>query len=215
MAQRRNQRALAVIRALRSRQRRLNQQIEILCQDMVAAHGQFARKLARLTFVAGFYETLLGCGTLETLLDKAAQSICSRIPDAGVAVFLLEKGGFDIHIAAAPQGAPAVGRDELQQWFTADTAAAVALAGRVCSANRLLSLGMQAPPGVLKLVSLSAVPLGVLGCAVGFVLVWRSAENPIRPEQMETLAAAAAGLRAAVLAHRSAAADLKPKCLPC
>jgi len=214
LAQRRNQRALAVIRALRSRQRRLNQQIEILCQDMVAAHGQFAQKIARLTFAAGFYETLLSCGTLETLLDKAAQSIRSRIPDAGVAVFLLEKQGFDIHIAAAPQGTFAVGRDELQQWFTVETATAVALAGRICSANRLLSLGMQAPPGVLKQLSPAAVPLGVLGCAVGFVLVWRTADNPIRPEQLEALAAAAAGLRAAVLAHRSAA-DLKPKCLPC
>lgn len=214
MAQRRNHRALAVIRALRSRQRRQNQQIEILCKDMVAAHGQFAQKLSRLTFVAGFYEALLGCGTLETLLDKAALSIRSRIPNAGVAVFVLEKQGFDIHIAAAPAGQPLVGRDDLQQWFTPETAAAVARAGRICSANRLLALGMQAPPAFLKQVSMTAVPLGILGCAVGFVLLWRSAEQPILPEQMETLAAAAAGLRAAILTHRNTA-DPKPKCLQC
>lgn len=214
MAQGRNHRALAVIRALRSRQRRQHQQIEILCQDMVAAHGQFAQKLARLTFVAGFYETLLACGTLETLLDKAAQSIRWRIPGAGVAVFLLEKQGFDIHIAPAPEDQPAVGREDLQQWFSADTVAAVARAGRICSAARLLTLGMQAPPGVLKQVALVAMPLGILGCAVGFVLLWRAADNPIQPEQIETLAAAAAGLRAAIAAKRTAP-DPKPKCLPC
>lgn len=214
MAQRRNHRALAVIRALRSRQRRQNQQIEILCKDMVAAHGQFAQKLSRLTFVTGFYETLLGCGTLEALLDKAAMSIRLRISNAGVAVFVLEKQGYDIHIAAAPAGQPPVGRDDLQQWFSVDAVAAVCMAGRVCSASRLLTLGMQAPPGFLKQVSMTAVPLGILGCAVGFVLLWRSADEPILPEQVETLAAAASGLRAAIVAHRNAA-DPKPKCLPC
>ena len=210
----RNQRALAVIRALRRRQRRQNQQIEILCKDMVGAHGQFAQKLSRLTFVAGFYEKMLGCGSLETLLDKAALTIQSRISGARVAIFLIEKHGYDIHIAPSPENVLPINREDFQRWFTTQTVGNIASAGQVCTKQHLLTLGMQAPPALLKQVSMMALPLGVLGCAVGVVLVWRAAQEPIQGEQMDSLSAAAAGLRAAILAHRDPA-ELKSNCMNC
>lgn len=208
MAARRNQRALSAIRALRQKQSRQNQQIEILCEDMVSAHGQFAQKLSRMTFVTGFYEALLGSGNLEALLDTAALAIQARLGQTSVAVFILEKQGFDIHLVSAQDKLP-LGREHFQQWFTPAAVKNVALAGQVCSAQRLLALGMLASPALLKQISVAAVPLGILGHAVGFVLLWRSADQPLLRDQLETVAAVASGLRAAILAHRGAA-DLKP-----
>jgi hypothetical protein len=207
---RRNQRALSAIRALRHKQTRQNQQIGLLCQDMVSAHGQFAQKLSRMTFVTGFYETLLGSGNLEALLDTAALAIQARLRQANVAVFILEKQGFDIHLVSAAQDKPPLGREHFQQWFTTAAANNVALAGQVCSAERLLTLGMQASPALLKQISIAAVPLGVLGHAVGFVLLWRSADQPLLRDQLETVAAVASGLRAAIQAHRGAADTIPP-----
>jgi hypothetical protein len=67
---------------------------------------------------------------------------------------------------------------------------------------------MQASPALLKQISIAAVPLGILGRAVGFVLLWRSADQPLLRDQLETVAAVASGLRSAILAHRGAA-DIK------
>lgn len=176
---------------------------------MVSAHGQFAQKLSRVTFVTGFYEALLGSGNLEALLDTAALAIQARLGQTNVAIFILEKQGFDIHLVSALQDKPSIDREHFQQWFTTAAVKNVALAGQVCSSERLLTLGMLASPALLKQISVAAVPLGLLGQAVGFVLLWRSADQPLQRENLESIAAVASGLRSAILAHRGAA-DLKP-----
>jgi len=206
LGKRRNQRALSAIRAMRQRQSRQNQQIDILCRDMVGAHGQFAQKLSRMTFVAGFYESLLGCGNLQSLLDTAALAIQARLRQTSVAVFILEKNGFDIHQVSSSQEKTGLIREQFEQWFTPASVRSMALAGQVCSAQRMLTLGMQASPALLKQISLAAVPLGILGQAVGFVLLWRPADQPFQRDQLEAVAAAASGLRSAILAHRGCAA---------
>lgn len=210
MAARRNQRALSAIRALRQKQARQHQQIGILCKDMVGAHGQFAQKLSRLTFVAGFYETLLGCGDLQTLLDSAAMAIQARAGDPNTAIFILEKQGFDIHLVASQKDKTNLSREHFQQWFTSQAVKNIAMTGQVCSAERMLTLGMQASPALLKQISVAAVPLGILGRAVGFILLWRSAQRPLLREELESIAAAASGLRAAILACRGAADPNSP-----
>jgi len=176
---------------------------------MVTAHGQFAQKLSRMNFVTGFYETLLGSGSLETLLDAAALAIQARAGDSNVAVFILEKQGFDIHFVSAREDLHDIGREHFQEWFTTEAVKNISLAGQICSAQRMLTLGMQASPVLLKKIFIAAVPLGILGQAVGFVLLWRSAENPIQRQSLESIAAVTSGLRAAILTCRGAA-DTKP-----
>lgn len=172
---------------------------------MVSAHGQFAQKLSRMNFVTGFYETLLGAGSLETLLDAAALAVRARAGDANVALFILEKQGFNIHLVPAQNEKHDIGRRQFRQWFTAGAVKNISLAGQVCSAQRMLTLGMQASPALLKKISMVAVPLGILGQAVGFVLLWRSAEEPLQRESLESIAAITSGLRVAILAYRAAA----------
>jgi len=85
----------------------------------------------------------------KALLDTAALAIQARLRQANVAVFILEKQGFDIHLVSVPRTSRPLGREHFQQWFY--DGRATMLPGRpgYASAERLLTLGME-PPGLLK-----------------------------------------------------------------
>lgn len=193
----RNQRALAVIRHLRLRQKKQNLQIELLCRDMVEAHGQFARKLSRLSFVSQFYETLLSSSNIESLLDAATGAIQARVSGSNVAIFLLESNGFDIHFIKDPKWSP-LSVEQVEGWFSTETVRDISMSSQVCGVERLLELGMQANPKELKQIAAAAVPLGALGQASGFTLLWRQAEKPFTKSELETIASVAGGLRYAI-----------------
>lgn len=193
-----------MIRSLRSRQKRQNQQIELLCQDMVATHGQFCSKISRLTFMTQFYETLLSSSNIESLLDTAAAAIQSRVSGSNVAIFLVESNGFDIHFIKDPDFSP-VSVEEVEDWFTTESVHDISLSNQVCSISRLLELGIQANPKDLKGLSVSAVPLGTLGPVAGFVLLWRQADQPFGKGELETISSIASGLRYAIGSRSKAA----------
>ncbi|MEN6308625.1 MAG: hypothetical protein ABFD91_12810, partial [Anaerohalosphaeraceae bacterium] len=68
----RNERALRVIRLLRGREQRQHKKIDILCRDIVGAHSEFIEKIATLSFVLRFQESLLGISDLTSILDGAS-----------------------------------------------------------------------------------------------------------------------------------------------
>ena len=78
MHRKRNQRALNVIRMLRTRQRKQDQKIDILCRDMVSAHEQFSLKLTRAAFAVSFMSRCWPVRVEETL-DRAV-SLIRAIP---------------------------------------------------------------------------------------------------------------------------------------
>ena len=197
MASRDNKRALKTIRALHTRQRKQADQIDILCRDMVSAHRDFSTKLANLTFIASFYESLLQCTDLEDLLDTAVGGIRESVKEADAAVFLLSDNGFDVHIADTGVSDP-VEKREFQHWFTRELVNSVSQMNRICSMDQLLRMGLQGPPAILKTISLAAVPLGRFGQGVGFVLVYRPAHLPLQTEELSRLAAISTGLREAI-----------------
>lgn len=205
MAARNNTRALKVIRSLHTRQKKQGSQINILCQDMVSAHRDFSAKLAALSFAASYYESLLGCTNLEELLDTAVQNIRKTIKEADAAVFLLSESGFDVHMANAGISDP-VEKRQFRSWFTRELVNSVSRMNRVCSLNQLLRMGLQGTPAVLRTISLAAIPLGQLGQAVGFVLVYRPAHLPLQTEELSRLAAISSGLHEAIASYQHVSA---------
>ena len=81
MASRDNKRALTIIRKLRARQQKQENQIDMLCRDMVSAHHEFSTKLAKLTFVTSYYQSLLQSSDLEGVLDAAVWGIREEIEE--------------------------------------------------------------------------------------------------------------------------------------
>ena len=201
VAQKRNQRALRAIRTLKAHQQRQAQQIDILCNDMVQAHGLFSQTVAQLAFTTTFYETLLGCADLETLINRAISLISSNIDRASAAIFLLEPAGFDVYVAPS---AGQVEKATFQQWFTRDIVHQISRTNHICTLNDMLKMGLMASPASLKTLSAQAVPLGRLGLGVGFILVYRTAEFPLLAEELSRIAAITSGLREAVCALKPA-----------
>ena len=208
MAQKRNQRALKTIRLLRTRQRKQAQKIDILCRDMVSAHEQFSLKLTRLAFATSFYEALMGCAGLEETLSRAASRMRAAVPQAGAAIFLIETSGFDVHLAQSDD-VDHVEKNHFQHWFTGSIVRQISQTNRICTLSDMLKMGLQAPPSALKTLSASAVPLGRLGLGVGFILIYRTAESPLLPEELSRIAEITPGLREAIERFKPAAVDME------
>lgn len=199
MAARNNKRALSVCRALRARQQKQARQIDILCNDMIAAHREFSLKMARLNFAVTFYEELLSADDRGDVLDVAVRCIRTHIEEAGAAIFLLEDNGFDMYVADASPGDPAE-CESFRDWFTRRLVDHISRTNRVCSLEQLLRMGLQGPPAILKTLSAAAVPLGRFGQGLGFIFIYRHAHRPLSAEELSRVAGISSGLRDAL--HR-------------
>ena len=194
MATRNHKRALNVIRAMRTRHEKQAQQIDILCNDIVSAHQEFSLKLTRLNFAVSFYEALLSANDRDDILDIAAQCIRSNIDEASAAIFLLEDNGFNVHLADAGLSDYAKSHS-FQDWFTPRLVDHISQTNRVCSLEKLLRMGLQGPPAILKTLSAAAVPLGRFGQGLGFIFVYRHAGRPLTAEELSHVAGISSGLR--------------------
>lgn len=191
-----NQRALKVIRSLRARHQKQMQQIDILCNDMVGVHRHFAVKLAGMMHAARFYETLLSCSSLADILNAAFEDLCESIASCSAVFVLPEENAFEVH---RPGGLAA---DELntqfQNWFSRQLVIDISLSPRVCSMNKMLQMGLQGPPSVLKTISAAAIPLSRYRQAVGFILVYRSGDFPLTAVELSNASSVSAGLSRAI-----------------
>jgi hypothetical protein len=197
LAARNNKRALEIIRKLHNRQKNQSDKIDIICRDIVAAHREFATKLAKLKFVTSYYESLLQSAGLSELLDAAVLGIRESITEADAAVFLLSDNGFDVHISDTG-GSDSVEKKEFQHWFSRELVSSVSQMNRICSLEQLLKMGLQGPPAILKTISIAAIPLGRFGRGLGFVLVYRPAYRPLQADELSRVAAISVGLREAI-----------------
>ncbi|MHC4215473.1 MAG: hypothetical protein ACYSWP_19095, partial [Planctomycetota bacterium] len=72
MSKQQNKRALLAIRKLKRARDEQAGKIDILCNDIVSAHGDFVRQLDNLGFGVKFYESLLGESDTSGILGTAA-----------------------------------------------------------------------------------------------------------------------------------------------
>ena len=169
---------------------------------MVEVHEQFSLKLARLSFTTSFYETLLGCGGLEEVLDCAVTAIRANIDEASAAVFLVDGTGFDVHLAKSLDPGQ-VEKAHFQSWFSRQMVQQIGQTNRLCTLDEMLQMGLMAPPSAIRTLSAAAMPLGRLGLGLGFILVYRDANRPLLDEEMSRIATIAPGLREAILSFKS------------
>lgn len=177
---------------------------------MVSAHRDFTIKLSKLNFVVSYQEALLGCADLKEVLNVAIKGIHDAVEETDAAVFLLSDRGFDVHLADSGSSEP-VEKQHFKHWFTRELVNTVSQMNRICTLEQLLRMGLQAPPGVLKTVSIAAIPLGRLGQGVGFVLVYRRSDLPLQAEELSRLAAVSGGLREAISSFPAAPAKASNK----
>lgn len=186
-----------LVRRLRQSRHAQARQIDILCNDMVEAHGEFVKRLKALNFGVSFYESLLGRSDLHSLVDAAAKSIKSHVDDSNVAVFLRECEAPNLHIVDENKSL-GISCRQLQSYFTPELIEKISRVNWVCSLDDMFEMGLEGDLDVLNKISAAGVPIRRSGPGVGFVLIYRSVEQRLNPEDLAGLAGVMSGLCQAI-----------------
>lgn len=189
----RNKRLRRLISQLNKTRRLQAQKIDILCNDIVAAHRDFIKQLQVLCFAAEFYESLVGQTDIDTVLCTAADLIKQAVCDSSIALFLLESNGFQIHMFQTTQPI-IVDTEQLKNCFTSELVGNICNSNKVCFIDDMFGMGLGGNLTALNKISAAAIPLHQIGPPIGFILIYRSAENKLASEELEKIAAVTSGL---------------------
>jgi len=160
---------------------------------MVSAHRDFVKQLSSLNFTVDFYESILGQNDLDGLLNTAAERIKEYVADCNVAIFLLESEGFELHIV--DQEYPIdIDADSLESYFTPEVVRNICRSNRVNSLKDMFEMGLVGNVSDLSRISAAAVPLGRFGSGIGFILIYRGADNPLGCNDLAKLTTIQLGL---------------------
>ena len=189
---------LLVKRVNKERKRQANQ-VDILCNDLVAAQREFMRRLNSVGFAARFYKDLLGLTDLRTLLSRAARIIREELPGTGIVFFLRQADGGDLRIC---DGEPIPGFQgrRLVDCFTPELVADICKSNRLCALDDLFGMGLEGDRKELNSLSLATIPLQDLGRSLGFVLAYRAATHPLRADELDKVGLIMCGLSQAIRA---------------
>jgi len=177
--------------------KRQAKQIDILCNDFIAAQKDFIKRLNVIHFTSNFYESLLGTTDLNSLLYTAVKLIKEELEDAHVTFFLHQEETFELHIFENTMPIT-LGKQHLENCFTPEVMDNVCRANKVCTIEDMFEMGLQANPAGLKNVSAVTIPLNGSGMSQGFILVYRSSDKKIAPNDLRNISAVTHGLSQAI-----------------
>jgi len=184
-----------------NRHRRLqSRKIDILCNDMIHAHAAFVERLAHLDFISDCYQRMLRCADVSTVVETAAEAVSAAMFGSNVAIFLLRRDGFDLHLADGDTPIELSSRG-LESCFTPDTVKKISAAGKISRLDRDFAHEMGSD--VLRDVVAFAVPLRRMGPPLGFVLVWRAKKDGVSDIELRKIEAVLPGLCNAITAIRA------------
>jgi len=199
--EKRNKRLRLLIARLNKERKKQAKQIDILCNDFIAAQKDFIKSLNTIGFAADFYEGIAGLTDLNELLATAGNLIKNQVPDANVAFFLLQNNNFEMHIFESDQPINLDDR-RIENWFTAELVDEISKSNRICTIDDMLAMGLQGFPAAIEKISAVAVPLSAGSSSLGFILVYRSSQNPIAPDELKCIAQVTPGLARSIAACR-------------
>ena len=188
-----------------NRERKIQaKKIDILCNDLVAAHRQFINKLNAISFKAAFYETIISITDINELLFRTATSIEQLFGRANAAFFLRQRNGFKLHLFESDRPI-SLGDKSLENCFSDELVENICNSNRVCSLEDMLTMGLEANPTVLNRLSAFTIPLGQFGTSEGFILIYRPADRKFTQADLDKICAVTDGLSAAIKSCRQPA----------
>jgi len=195
-------------RRLRRLLNRLNKQrkqqaskIDILCNDLISAQRAFIQRLYTVSFAAEFYKSLLGSPDLNHLLARADRQIRQELPGAGVAFYLRQPEGCELHsfvgeeVFTCEQQGP-------QEYLTPERIDGICKSSKTCTLADLSNLDPGDDPAGLAKFSIAALPLSDLGRSLGFTLLWRPLPLTVTAEEIHRIEPVMCGLSQAIRAAR-------------
>jgi hypothetical protein len=221
----RNKRLRLLITRLNKERKKQAKQIDILCNDFIAAQRDFIKSLQSISFAADFYEGIAGLTDLNELLCTAGKFIKNQVPDANVAFFLLVPSGaeglqggnpdrrrtsFELHIFESNQPID-LGDRRIENFFTTELVDNIAKSNRICTIDDMLAMGLAGSPACLEKISAAAIPLSARSGSLGFILIYRSSQKPIAPDELKCIAQVTPGLARSIFTAEFAPAVLLRK----
>jgi hypothetical protein len=216
--ERRNKRLRLLITRLNKERKKQAKQLDILCNDFIAAQKDFIKSLNTIGFAADFYEAIAGLTELNELLCTAGNLIKDRIPDANVAFFLLalstveglapsstegpQHGNFELHIFESDLAIDLENR-RIENFFTAELVGNIAKSNRICTIEDMLAMGLAGSPACLEKISTAAIPLSTPASSLGFVLIYRSSRNQLTSDELKAVAQIMPGLGRSIASCRA------------
>lgn len=186
---------------LNKERKRQAKQIDILCNDFIVAQKDFIKKLNIINFTSSFYESILGTTDLNSLLYTAVKLVKEELEDANVTFFLHQAETFELHIFESVKPIT-LEKQHLENCFSPELMDNICRANKVCTLEDMFEMGLQGKLVGLNNISAVTVPLGRGGLSLGFILVYRSSENKITPDNLKNISAITPGLSQAIQSCR-------------
>jgi len=193
----RHKRLRLLIKELNKNRKKQAQQIDMLCNDLVAAQRGFIKKLKTISFTASFYESILGTTDLNNLLYSAVKQMRRRIDDTQIAFFLRHAESFEVHVFDSGHP-PALDKQQLEGCFSQELTESICQSNKVRTLEDIFEMGIGCDFTVLNGVSVVTIPLGAFGASSGFMLVCRSADKRLTADEIEDICAVTCGLSQAI-----------------
>ncbi len=198
----RHKRLRLLIKKLNKDRKKQNQKIDILCNDLIAAQRNFIKRLGIISFVANFYESIIGTTDLNKLLYTAVEFFKAENADVNVTFFLRQEENFELYTFES--GRPiAIEKQYLESCFTPELMDNISKSNKVCSLDDMFAMGLQGNLNELNKISAVTIPLGLLSSSLGFILVYRSLENKLTADDIGRISAVVSGLSRAITSCRT------------
>ena len=193
----RRRRLRLLIKNLNRERKKQAKQIDILCNDFIAAQRDFIKRLNTITFAANFYESIIGTTDLDGLLQAAVKLIREELTHANVTFFLRQGDDFELHMFESEQPIT-LEKPHLENYFTGELMDNICKSNRVCTLEDMFGMGLEGNLTGLNKISAVTIPLGPVGSSLGFILIYRSSENKLTADELNNIAAITCGLSQAI-----------------
>lgn len=201
-----------LISKLNKERKKQTKKTDILCNDLIAAQRDFIKRLDTISFTANFYETIAGITEVSSLILLASKLIKDETADANVAFFLRqadplraassEASNFELHIFESTQPI-LLEKQGLENCFTPEVVDNICKSNKICTLdNDMFAMGLQCNLTRLNEISAATIPLSQLGPSLGFILIYRSAQNKLTADELNNIAAISPGLSRAIASCR-------------
>jgi len=188
-----------LISKLNKERKKQAKKIDILCNDLIAAQRGFIEKLKTISFTANFYEAIVGTTDLSSLFYTAGKLIKEEIPDANIAFFLRQQDNFELHLFESDQPIT-LEKQRPENCFTSEWVDNICKLNKICTLDDMFAMGLNLVS--LNKISAVTIPLGQFGPSLGFILIYRSSQNKLTPDELNNISAVTGGLSRAIQAHQ-------------
>ena len=195
--QERHRRLRLLIKALNKKRKKQAKKIDILCNDFIGAQRDFIKSLKTISFVANFYESIIGIMELNSLLYNVVKLIKEENTETNVTFFLRQSNNFELYMFESEQPI-SLEKQHIEHSFTAELMDNICKSNKICTLDDMFSMGLQGNLTGLNNISGVTIPLGQHGSSLGFILIFRSSDNKLCAEEINNISSITCGLSRAI-----------------